>query len=303
MFNFALLPPQEDDCMKRMKQCCFCELEVAFDALQEHQDVCGSRTELCPNCSQYVMLKDQGRHDDSNCTYPAPRATNNQRTSGEEFFMALDQGRMRPHADEWQDTWVSNPFRNVTGADLSQRSMNRSKRAPTNAERSQVNARGRGRARGVSQISRLSSSGALRQLTRVLHANSVPPAPVGNTELRHDFSEALDGNGELQHDVPRAVDTNEFRDDVRRDPVVSGELQRDVTEAPEPLMNNNMQYLTNSLAQDLRSPNNFTSLTSDLQSVTSNTWPAVSTESIASEGISLCFLCTDKISRGMTGVF
>ena len=284
--------------MKRMKQCCFCELEVAFDALQEHQDVCGSRTELCPNCSQYVMLKDQGRHDDSNCAYPAPRATNNQRTSGEEFFMALDQGRMRPHANEWQDSWVSNPFRNATGADLSQRSMNRSKRAPTNAERSQVNARGRGRARGVSQISRLSSSGALRQLTRVLHANSVPPVPVGNTELRHDVSEALDGNGELRHDVPRAVDTNEFRDDVRRDPVVSGELQRDVTEAPEPLMNNNMQYLTNSLAQDLRSPNNFTSLTSDLQSVTSNTWPTESTESIASEGISLCFLCTDKISRG-----
>ena len=46
-----------------------------------HIGYCGSRTEQCPTCQQYIMLKDMTRHEESMCTFPEPKpvpvSTNN----------------------------------------------------------------------------------------------------------------------------------------------------------------------------------------------------------------------------------
>lgn len=53
---------QSDECVERLQSCQFCELELPWKALDEHQHVCGSRTELCSNCGRYVTLRDQPEH-------------------------------------------------------------------------------------------------------------------------------------------------------------------------------------------------------------------------------------------------
>ena len=44
------------------KICQYCELEFTQKQLDDHEDYCGSRTEQCPECSDYVMLKDWEKH-------------------------------------------------------------------------------------------------------------------------------------------------------------------------------------------------------------------------------------------------
>ncbi|XP_070572288.1 TRAF-type zinc finger domain-containing protein 1-like isoform X2 [Ptychodera flava] len=58
------------DCTSRKVLCEFCELEMAYSELSNHQDFCGTRTEPCTNCGRYIMLKDLQRHEDSLCQYP-----------------------------------------------------------------------------------------------------------------------------------------------------------------------------------------------------------------------------------------
>lgn len=61
---------EENACPKKPMHCVYCELEVPKDKLESHLDYCGSRTEQCPKCGQFIMLKDQTKHDDSNCNFP-----------------------------------------------------------------------------------------------------------------------------------------------------------------------------------------------------------------------------------------
>ena len=42
--------------------CRFCELEFPQRDLQEHENYCGSRTEQCPECQDFVMLRDWEKH-------------------------------------------------------------------------------------------------------------------------------------------------------------------------------------------------------------------------------------------------
>ena len=267
-----------------MKQCCFCELEVTFDALREHQDVCGSRTERCTKCSQYVMLRDQGRHDDSNCTYPTPRSTNsnnNHRSfSDDDLFMqgvAADMGLFG-----WGERGDTRGFGAGTGADLYQRGMNRSKRAPTNADRMRTNARGRSVNQTSTRPSRGASNGELQHMTRTLRANDfqhgaplvpvangdrrlvargldadeIPPrVPVANEDLHRDVPQTLvgneflplelDANRELRHNVPRLSDVNPFFPFV---PFADG----DVAEPQRTGVANNTPPTANQHAQDPR---------------------------------------------------
>lgn len=51
--------------------------------MHEHQDFCGSRTEPCVKCSNYIMLKDQKKHEQSNCKYPAPAPVPDSRSNGD----------------------------------------------------------------------------------------------------------------------------------------------------------------------------------------------------------------------------
>ncbi|KAK3585334.1 hypothetical protein CHS0354_004600 [Potamilus streckersoni] len=61
---------EENECPKRPMKCLYCELELPKSELKNHQDYCGSRTEPCVRCGQYIMLKDQIKHEESKCTYP-----------------------------------------------------------------------------------------------------------------------------------------------------------------------------------------------------------------------------------------
>ena len=42
--------------------CQFCKLEFPNRQLQEHEDYCGSRTEQCEECGDFVMLRDWEKH-------------------------------------------------------------------------------------------------------------------------------------------------------------------------------------------------------------------------------------------------
>lgn len=50
------------ECPLRCVACQHCDLELAFNRLQEHEDYCGARTERCVRCSRNVMLKDLKEH-------------------------------------------------------------------------------------------------------------------------------------------------------------------------------------------------------------------------------------------------
>ncbi|OWF56807.1 TRAF-type zinc finger domain-containing protein 1 [Mizuhopecten yessoensis] len=62
-------------------------MDVAQQDLEAHLGYCGTRTEPCAHCGQYIMIKDQVKHEDSNCTYPQPKPTN-----GREFNRQLSNG-------------------------------------------------------------------------------------------------------------------------------------------------------------------------------------------------------------------
>ncbi|XP_034459899.1 XIAP-associated factor 1 [Hippoglossus hippoglossus] len=53
---------ESDECVERLQACQFCDLELPWKQLEEHCLVCGSRTELCRDCSRYVRLRDQPEH-------------------------------------------------------------------------------------------------------------------------------------------------------------------------------------------------------------------------------------------------
>uniref|UniRef100_A0A8C5BC30 TRAF-type domain-containing protein n=1 Tax=Gadus morhua TaxID=8049 RepID=A0A8C5BC30_GADMO len=53
---------QVEECTARLLCCDFCELELPVRRLEEHQQVCGSRTEHCNTCHRYVLLRNLAQH-------------------------------------------------------------------------------------------------------------------------------------------------------------------------------------------------------------------------------------------------
>jgi len=51
----------------RMVDCEYCELQFKAMDLYQHQDSCGSRTDVCEKCQQYVMLKEMKSHLENMC--------------------------------------------------------------------------------------------------------------------------------------------------------------------------------------------------------------------------------------------
>lgn len=51
---------------------------MAHSDLASHIEFCGTRTEACPRCGNFIMHKDLNQHNSSNCTYPEtkPPASN-----------------------------------------------------------------------------------------------------------------------------------------------------------------------------------------------------------------------------------
>ncbi|XP_063628920.1 uncharacterized protein LOC134800351 [Cydia splendana] len=55
-----------DSCAQTIKPCRYCELELPRHALPPHESYCGARSEQCPECKEYVMIKYRQLHLDSN---------------------------------------------------------------------------------------------------------------------------------------------------------------------------------------------------------------------------------------------
>lgn len=72
---------KKTSCRFRQKHCPFCELELPVTESFEHENYCGSRTKICEECGEYVMLKYEQLHVESNHTFlklddePGPTAT------------------------------------------------------------------------------------------------------------------------------------------------------------------------------------------------------------------------------------
>ena len=48
--------------LETLPTCKYCELEFPQAKLNDHEHYCGSRTEQCPECSDYVMLREWEKH-------------------------------------------------------------------------------------------------------------------------------------------------------------------------------------------------------------------------------------------------
>ncbi|XP_063540997.1 uncharacterized protein LOC134749914 [Cydia strobilella] len=55
-----------DSCAQTIKPCRYCELELPRHSLPPHETYCGARSEQCPECKEYVMIKYRQLHLDSN---------------------------------------------------------------------------------------------------------------------------------------------------------------------------------------------------------------------------------------------
>lgn len=60
---------QKTTCQYRQQGCRFCELELPVAEICEHEEYCGSRTKKCEECGEYVMLKYEQLHLDSNHSF------------------------------------------------------------------------------------------------------------------------------------------------------------------------------------------------------------------------------------------
>lgn len=79
--SFQSLFSQSDHCAERLQPCLFCNLELPWKELDQHQHVCGSRTELCGDCGHYVILRYQSVHELTCPASSAPSPTNSKPTS------------------------------------------------------------------------------------------------------------------------------------------------------------------------------------------------------------------------------
>ncbi|XP_068623399.1 uncharacterized protein [Battus philenor] len=71
-----------DSCAQTIQSCRFCDLELSRQELPTHEGYCGTRTEQCPDCREWVMLRYRQLHLDSNHGFlrldddPVPGANN-----------------------------------------------------------------------------------------------------------------------------------------------------------------------------------------------------------------------------------
>uniref|UniRef100_A0A8C8BPM3 TRAF-type zinc finger domain-containing protein 1 n=1 Tax=Otus sunia TaxID=257818 RepID=A0A8C8BPM3_9STRI len=53
---------QASACPLRPALCQYCDIQLTFNKLQEHELYCGARTEPCAGCARNIMLKDLKEH-------------------------------------------------------------------------------------------------------------------------------------------------------------------------------------------------------------------------------------------------
>ncbi|NWH97679.1 TRAD1 protein, partial [Tichodroma muraria] len=62
MENSLLKDHEASSCPLRPVLCQFCDIQLAFNKLQEHELYCGARTEPCGRCGRNVLLKELKEH-------------------------------------------------------------------------------------------------------------------------------------------------------------------------------------------------------------------------------------------------
>ncbi|XP_025054524.1 TRAF-type zinc finger domain-containing protein 1 isoform X3 [Alligator sinensis] len=53
---------EASSCSLRPAVCQYCDIELAFNKLQDHEEYCGTRTETCSGCGRNIMVKDLKLH-------------------------------------------------------------------------------------------------------------------------------------------------------------------------------------------------------------------------------------------------
>ncbi|CAD8107974.1 unnamed protein product [Paramecium sonneborni] len=59
-------------CLKQPVQCIHCGLDQTKDQIFQHENICGSRTEKCDICKQYIMIRELVKHTGT-CVPPKPK--------------------------------------------------------------------------------------------------------------------------------------------------------------------------------------------------------------------------------------
>lgn len=104
-----LIDHQNSSCSHRAICCIYCHIEIEANELAEHENYCGSRTERCEDCGEFVMLKYQQLHLDSNHAFlkledepgPTPSWSNTRATSSN---LLNDLSRQRKVSNASQDS-------------------------------------------------------------------------------------------------------------------------------------------------------------------------------------------------------
>ncbi|KAJ9599598.1 hypothetical protein L9F63_009915 [Diploptera punctata] len=103
-----LVDHQNSSCSRRAICCNYCHIETEANELAEHENYCGSRTERCEECGEFVMLKYQQLHQDSNHGFlkknepgPTPSWSNTRTTSSN---VLNDLSRQRKVSNASQDS-------------------------------------------------------------------------------------------------------------------------------------------------------------------------------------------------------
>ncbi|XP_050441473.1 TRAF-type zinc finger domain-containing protein 1-like isoform X2 [Adelges cooleyi] len=65
-----------NNCSRRLKTCDYCNIQIAAFELAEHVDMCGSRTERCNDCGQFIMIKYLETHKENHKLKKIPNVTN-----------------------------------------------------------------------------------------------------------------------------------------------------------------------------------------------------------------------------------
>ncbi len=106
---------QSELCPRRPVICAYCELELPHIDLQHHLDYCGTRTERCDRCEQYVMCKDFSRHQDSDCQYPGNTgSSDSQRPSRQPISKHSDrQSTIRTDTEDYYSPFAMDELRRM----------------------------------------------------------------------------------------------------------------------------------------------------------------------------------------------
>lgn len=91
---------EEMECPSRLVHCAYCDLDKMAEAMAEHADVCGNRTDWCEACGKWVKLNERIAHDlrlhSSNYSPRPVEGENNHRDFPQETSPMSSVGPGRP---------------------------------------------------------------------------------------------------------------------------------------------------------------------------------------------------------------